>query len=71
MDIWLTFFVLQSFVSTDEVESLAAFLLYAALVMAAVFVIIVQFIPEYGQTHVMFYIGVCSLVGSLSVCSHT
>ncbi|KDO83933.1 hypothetical protein CISIN_1g027613mg [Citrus sinensis] len=26
-------------------------------------------LPEYGQTHVMVYIGVCSLVGSLSVMS--
>ncbi|KAH9757920.1 putative magnesium transporter NIPA3 [Citrus sinensis] len=40
-----------------------------ALVLVAVFVLVVQFVPEYGQTHVMVYIGVCSLVGSLSVMS--
>lgn len=47
---------------------LAAFLLYAALVITAVFILIFHFIPQYGQTHIMVYIGVCSLVGSLSVC---
>jgi len=47
---------------------LAAFLSYAAIVLAATFVLIYYFIPQYGQTHIMVYIGVCSLVGSLSVC---
>lgn len=46
----------------------AAFLLFAALVITAVFILIFHFIPLYGQTHIMVYIGVCSLVGSLSVC---
>jgi len=47
---------------------LAAFLSYAVIVLAATFVLIYYFIPQYGQTHIMVYIGVCSLVGSLSVC---
>ncbi|OVA01978.1 beta-tubulin [Macleaya cordata] len=58
--------------SVKEVWDLAtepAFLLYAALVIAAVFILIFRFIPQYGQTHIMVYIGVCSLVGSLSVMS--
>jgi hypothetical protein len=38
-------------------------------VLAATFVLIFRFIPQYGQTHIMVYIGVCSLVGSLSVMS--
>uniref|UniRef100_A0A1J3I9K7 Probable magnesium transporter n=1 Tax=Noccaea caerulescens TaxID=107243 RepID=A0A1J3I9K7_NOCCA len=46
-----------------------AFLLYAAAVVGAAIILIVQFIPLYGQSHVMVYIGVCSLVGSLSVMS--
>lgn len=50
------------------VPFLAAFLWYAALVITAVFVLIFHFIPQYGHTHIMVYIGVCSLVGSLSVC---
>ena len=47
----------------------AAFLLYAAIVLAAAFVLIFRFAPQYGQTHIMVYIGICSLVGSLSVCT--
>lgn len=47
--------------------SSAAFLFYAIAVLAAVFVLIIHFIPHYGQTHIMVYIGVCSLIGSLSV----
>nr|CAB3461430.1 unnamed protein product [Digitaria exilis] len=58
--------------SVTEVWDLAtepAFLLYAAVVLAAAFVLIVRFVPQYGQTHIMVYIGICSLVGSLSVMS--
>ncbi|KAK9271308.1 hypothetical protein L1049_026898 [Liquidambar formosana] len=58
--------------SVKEVWDLAtepAFLLYTTLVIAAVVVLIIHFIPQYGQTHIMVYIGVCSLVGSLSVMS--
>ncbi|KAH9685285.1 putative magnesium transporter [Citrus sinensis] len=40
-----------------------------ALVITAVFILIFHYIPQYGQTHIMVYIGVCSLVGSLSVMS--
>ncbi|KAG8660770.1 hypothetical protein MANES_02G191001v8 [Manihot esculenta] len=43
------------------------FLCYAVFVIGAVFIIIVHVIPQYGQTHVMVYKAVCSLVGSLSV----
>ncbi|XP_075501874.1 putative magnesium transporter NIPA4 isoform X2 [Primulina tabacum] len=56
--------------SVKEVWDLAsepAFLFYAALVIAVVLILIFQYIPQYGQTHILFYIGVCSLVGSLSV----
>ncbi|KHN39664.1 Magnesium transporter NIPA2 [Glycine soja] len=49
--------------------STAAFLFYAALVITAIFILIFHFIPLYGQTHIMVYIGVCSLVGSLTVMS--
>ena len=50
-----------------SIVSFAAFLLYAAFVITAAFILIFYFIPQYGQTHIMVYIGVCSLVGSLSV----
>lgn len=42
---------------------------YVAVVLAIVAVLVFKFVPLYGQTHVMVYIGVCSLVGSISVCS--
>ncbi|XP_077248759.1 putative magnesium transporter NIPA3 [Tasmannia lanceolata] len=58
--------------SVKEVWDLAtepAFLLYAATIIAATLILIFHFIPQYGQTHIMVPIGVCSLVGSLSVMS--
>ncbi|MFQ6622966.1 hypothetical protein Gotur_001506 [Gossypium turneri] len=60
--------------SVTEVWDLATepgFLFYTALVLTAVFILIYQFVPQYGQTHIMVYIGVCSLVGSISVCIST
>ncbi|OVA01542.1 Magnesium transporter NIPA [Macleaya cordata] len=62
----------QEIHSVTEVWVLAtepAFLFYAALVIAGVLILIFHFIPQYGQTHIMIYIGICSLVGSLSVMS--
>nr|XP_004250380.1 probable magnesium transporter NIPA4 isoform X1 [Solanum lycopersicum] len=58
--------------SVKELWDLAtepAFLLYATLVIVAVVVIIVQYAPKYGQTHIIAYVGVCSLVGSIGVMS--
>lgn len=58
--------------SVREVWDLATepgFLSYAALVVAIVLILIFHYVPQYGQTHILFYIGVCSLVGSLSVMS--
>ncbi|XP_022748661.1 probable magnesium transporter NIPA3 isoform X2 [Durio zibethinus] len=55
--------------SVTEVWDLATepgFLFYTALVLTAVFILIFHFVPRYGQTHIMVYIGVCSLVGSIS-----
>ncbi|TYI88364.1 hypothetical protein E1A91_D04G203800v1 [Gossypium mustelinum] len=58
--------------SVTEVWDLATepgFLFYALLVLTAVFILIFHFVPQYGQSHIMVYIGVCSLVGSISVMS--
>ncbi|KAM0869552.1 hypothetical protein ACQ4PT_040608 [Festuca glaucescens] len=58
--------------SVTEVWGLAtepAFMCYVAVVLALVAVLVCKFVPLYGQTHVMVYIGVCSLVGSISVMS--
>uniref|UniRef100_A0A0D9WBM7 Probable magnesium transporter n=1 Tax=Leersia perrieri TaxID=77586 RepID=A0A0D9WBM7_9ORYZ len=43
------------------------FMCYAAVVLSIVAILVCRFVPLYGQTHVMVYIGVCSLVGSISV----
>ncbi|EPS67650.1 hypothetical protein M569_07125, partial [Genlisea aurea] len=58
--------------SVTEVWDLAtepAFLSYAILVIIITLILIFIYIPQYGQTHILFYVGVCSLVGSLSVMS--
>ncbi|URE12231.1 hypothetical protein MUK42_23198 [Musa troglodytarum] len=58
--------------SVKEVWNLAtepAFLCYATIVGAVILVLIFCYIPRHGQTNIMFYVGVCSLVGSLSVMS--
>jgi hypothetical protein len=31
-------------------------------------VLIFRYVPRYGQTHMVVYIGICSLMGSLTVC---
>ncbi|EFJ25462.1 hypothetical protein SELMODRAFT_267604 [Selaginella moellendorffii] len=58
--------------SVDEVWRLAtepAFLLYALAVVSVVLVLTFHFVPRIGQTQVMVYVGICSLMGSLSVMS--
>uniref|UniRef100_A0ACD5V8R6 Uncharacterized protein n=1 Tax=Avena sativa TaxID=4498 RepID=A0ACD5V8R6_AVESA len=58
--------------SVTEVWGLAtepAFMCYVTVVLALVAVLVFKFVPLYGQTHVMVYVGVCSLVGSVSVMS--
>ncbi|KAK3118052.1 hypothetical protein QOZ80_9BG0693530 [Eleusine coracana subsp. coracana] len=58
--------------SVKEVWDLAtepAFLCYAAIVVAAALVLIYYVVPDHGQTNIMVYIGVCSLLGSLTVMS--
>ncbi|KAJ3701773.1 hypothetical protein LUZ61_005478 [Rhynchospora tenuis] len=58
--------------SVTEVWELATepgFLCYALIVTALTLVLIFYFVPRYGQTHILVYVGVCSLVGSLTVMS--
>ncbi|RCV37485.1 hypothetical protein SETIT_8G066800v2 [Setaria italica] len=58
--------------SVKEVWDLATepgFLCYAAIVVAAALVLIYFVVPHHGQTNIMVYIGVCSLLGSLTVMS--
>ncbi|KAG0276668.1 hypothetical protein BGZ95_007202 [Linnemannia exigua] len=45
------------------------FLVWMALIIIASFVLIIKAGPRWGKEHMMVYIGVCSLIGSLSVVS--
>lgn len=58
--------------SVDEIWALAtqpAFLLYTASAVAITLVLVLFCEPRYGQTNIMVYIGVCSIIGSLTVMS--
>ncbi|KAB1220691.1 Magnesium transporter NIPA2 [Morella rubra] len=58
--------------SVEEIWELAtqpAFLLYTASAIAIVLVLICYCEPRYGQTNIMVYIGICSIIGSLTVMS--
>nr|XP_016447628.1 PREDICTED: probable magnesium transporter NIPA2 [Nicotiana tabacum] len=60
----------KSIQSVKDVWFLATepgFLAYAFTVMILVLILIVRFVPRYGQSHLVVYIGICSLAGSLTV----
>ncbi|KAK6132418.1 hypothetical protein DH2020_033857 [Rehmannia glutinosa] len=56
--------------SVEEIWELAiqpAFLLYIASAIAVVLVLVLYCEPRYGRTNIMVYIGVCSIIGSITV----
>ncbi|KAJ8751202.1 hypothetical protein K2173_016383 [Erythroxylum novogranatense] len=58
--------------SVQEIWSMAtrpAFLLYVASVIVLVFVLVFHFSPKCGNSNVLIFTGICSLMGSLSVMS--
>ncbi|KAG7029939.1 putative magnesium transporter NIPA6 [Cucurbita argyrosperma subsp. argyrosperma] len=58
--------------SVDEIWELATqptFLLYTASVIAIVLFLVLYCEPRYGQTNILIYIGICSIIGSLTVMS--
>lgn len=58
--------------SVEEIWDLAiqpAFLLYTAAAVAVVLVLILHFAPRFGQTNMLIYLGICSIIGSLTVMS--
>ncbi|XVF00098.1 hypothetical protein REPUB_Repub03eG0256300 [Reevesia pubescens] len=62
----------RSITSIEEIWELAiqpAFLLYTASALATALVLILYFSPRYGQTNIMVYVGICSVIGSLTVMS--
>ncbi|KAL0391689.1 UNVERIFIED_CONTAM: putative magnesium transporter NIPA6 [Sesamum radiatum] len=62
----------HSISSVEEIWELAiqpAFLLYTASAAAIVLVLVLYCEPRYGQTNILVYIGICSIIGSLTVMS--
>ncbi|KAI3863624.1 hypothetical protein MKX03_031675 [Papaver bracteatum] len=58
--------------SVQEIWSLAvqpAFLFYAGAIVAIALALTLYFEPRYGQTNVLVYVGICSLMGSMTVMS--
>ncbi|CAI0376901.1 unnamed protein product [Linum tenue] len=58
--------------SVEEVWNLAtqpAFVMYVAATVSAVFALILHFEPRSGQTNMLVYLGICSLMGSITVVS--
>ncbi|KAK4764274.1 hypothetical protein SAY87_013712 [Trapa incisa] len=53
---------------TDDLL-LSAFLLYTASVVAVSLVLILYCAPRFGQTNILVYLGICSIIGSLTVMS--
>ncbi|WOL01389.1 putative magnesium transporter NIPA2 [Canna indica] len=60
----------KSIESVKEIWSLATepgFIVYSCVVVVIVIALIIHFAPRYGQTHMVVYVGICSLMGSLTV----
>ncbi|XP_072966266.1 probable magnesium transporter NIPA6 [Typha angustifolia] len=58
--------------SVEEIWKLAtqpAFLVYAGITLSLVVALVLHFEPRYGQTNILIYLGICSLMGSLTVVS--
>ena len=58
--------------SVEQIWGLATqpvFLAYATCVIAAAVFLMYRFAPRYGRTHLLIYVLICSLIGSLSVVS--
>ncbi|XP_010261284.1 PREDICTED: probable magnesium transporter NIPA6 [Nelumbo nucifera] len=58
--------------SVQEIWTLATqpeFLFYAAATLSVVLALVLHFAPRCGQTNILVYLGICSLMGSLTVVS--
>ena len=58
--------------SVEEVWRLATapgFLIYGCIVLIVVAILIFKYVPTHGHTHLIVYVGICSLMGSLTVMS--
>nr|XP_010941289.1 probable magnesium transporter NIPA6 isoform X2 [Elaeis guineensis] len=55
--------------SVEEIWNLAtqpAFLVYSGATLSIVLALVLHFEPRYGQTNILVYLGICSLMGSLT-----
>ncbi|CAL0319764.1 unnamed protein product [Lupinus luteus] len=62
----------RSLNSVQEIWQLAiqpAFILYTASILAVTLFLILYCAPRYGHTNIFVYIGICSIIGSLTVMS--
>lgn len=58
--------------SVQQIWNLAtqpAFLIYVAATMSIVLALVLHFEPRYGQSNILIYLGICSLMGALTVVS--
>ncbi|CAI0376897.1 unnamed protein product [Linum tenue] len=58
--------------SVEEVWNLAtqpAFLIYIVATVSTVLALVIHFEPRFGQTNMLVYLGICSLMGSITVVS--
>ncbi|KAJ6424330.1 hypothetical protein OIU84_025175 [Salix udensis] len=55
--------------SINSVEEIWELAIQPASVVAIALVLILYFSPRYGQTNILVYIGICSVIGSLTVMS--
>ncbi|RWS31242.1 hypothetical protein B4U80_08264, partial [Leptotrombidium deliense] len=56
--------------TSDELKSMlldSPFLVYLSFVVLSSLLLIYGFVPKYGNTNVVIYIAICSLIGSISV----
>jgi hypothetical protein len=65
-DVGTKFFLMEK-AACCLVDFGTAFLLYTMAVIALVLLLIFHYVPQCGHTHVLVYIAICSLMGSLSV----
>ncbi|GAV86036.1 Mg_trans_NIPA domain-containing protein [Cephalotus follicularis] len=59
----------SSCLSNYEISMVTSFLIYTCAVVVLVAVLIFYFVARYRKTHMMVYIGICFLMGSLTMCS--
>lgn len=62
---WVLFYLILTF----KFLGLTGFIIYSLIVLALVAILIFVYVPRYGQTHMVVYIGICSFMGSLTVSS--